>query len=210
MSMITASKKKLAAAAAGASLLAACASVGTEVAWNIPPSGSSWQIEQRNTGSYGTDTTFKTTRGDGVWQGKQVVTFTNSQNGGRVMALPDGRWLAIVSRDGATISSFDPPIGYMYPLSIGQSWSTKHKVTTPRGSSELNYSCKVEGREKVTVPAGTFDTLKIVCENPGVSRDVNWTIVDLGMHAKQEMQRFSGHPQGAGTREARLLAVDRR
>lgn len=199
-----------ACAMAVAALVSACATIDTVADWKIPPAGSTWQVSQRNTGSYGKDVTFQVTRGDGVWQGQQVVTLANSANGMTVMALPDGKWTAVVGRDGKPLATWDPPIGYMYPLSVGQTWSTQHKMTAANGkATDITYSCKVEGRESVTVPAGTFNTLKIVCESP-VNRDVSWTIVDQGMHAKQEFQRFAGHPQGAGTQSAQLIALNRR
>ena len=207
MSKLTTSKK-IAFGAVAAAILAACASVGTGVGWNILPAGSTWQVSQRNTGSYGKDTTYQMTRGEAVWQGKQVVTFTSSATGNQVMALPDGRWVAILARDGKPLVTYDPPVGYVYPLSVGQSWSTKHKMTTAKGTSEITYSCKVEGREPVAVPAGTFDTLKIVCESP-VSRDISWTSVDTGIHPKQELQRLPNHPQGAGTQQNQLMAMKR-
>lgn len=125
------------------------------------------------------------------------------------MATPNGKWMAVVGRDGQPTTTFDPPIGYVYPLSVGQTWSTRHKMTSARGATDFTHQCKVEARESVTVRAGTFETLKIVCDSP-TSLDVSWTIIDLGMHAKQEFQRFDGHPQGAGTQRTELLAVNRR
>jgi hypothetical protein len=208
MSKISASPGKLAVAAAGAALLAACATLDPGVAWNIPPAGSSWQIAQQNTGSYGKDVTYQVTRGEALWQGKQAVTLTNSGSGSTIMATPDGKWMAAVNREGKTLVTWDPPIGYVYPLKVGQNWTTQHKMTGPNGATDITFSCKVEDRERVTVPAGTFDTLRIVCESP-VSRDVSWSIVDLGMHAKQEFNRLPNHPQGAGTQKNMLLSVKR-
>jgi hypothetical protein len=208
MSKISVSPTTLAAAATAA-LLAACATLDPGVAWNIPPAGSSWQVAQQNTGSYGKDVTFQVSRGETTWQGQQAVTLTNSASGGTIMVTPDGKWMAFVGRDGKTAATFDPPIGYVYPLKVGKTWSTQHKMTLANGTvNNMTFACKVEDREKVTVPAGTFDTFRIVCESP-VSRDVNWSIVDLGMHAKQEMNRFANHPQGAGTQKATLLSLKR-
>jgi hypothetical protein len=154
--------------------------------------------------------TYQITRGASVWQGNDVVTLANSATGATIMALPSGRWAAIVGRDGKTMATFEPPIGYIYPLSVGKQWETRHKVKYANGTvNDMLYACKVEAREKVTVPAGTFDTLRIVCETP-FSRDVSWSIVDLGMHAKQDFRRFEGHPQGAGTQLSQLMAVTRR
>jgi hypothetical protein len=209
MSTITASKLTLSLVAAGTAVLAACASVDPGIGWNIVPAGSTWQVEQRNTGSYGKDVTFTVTRGDSVWQGSPAVTMANSVTGMTVMATSNGKWMAVVGRDGQPLTTFDPPIGYVYPLSVGQTWSTQHRITTPRGTTDFTYQCKVEARESVTVRAGTFDTMKFVCDSP-TSRDVSWTIIDLGMHAKQEFERFSGNAQGAGTQRAELVAVNRR
>lgn len=207
MSKITLSPTILAAAAAA--LLGACATLDPGVSWNIPPAGSSWQVAQQNTGSYGKDVTFQVSRGEAVWQGKQAITITNSVSGNTIMATPEGTWMAIVGRDGKPLMTYDPPIGYVYPLQVGKTWSTQHKVTLANGNvTNFTFACKVEDREQVTVPAGTFDTLRIVCESP-VSRDVSWSIVDLGMHAKQDFTRLAGHPQGAGTQKATLLSVKR-
>jgi hypothetical protein len=120
MSKFTTSRKIVFGAAAAA-LLAACASVGTGVGWNILPAGSTWQVSQRNTGSYGKDTTYQVTRGEAVWQGRQMVSFTNSANGSQVLVTPDGRWASILGRDGSTIMTYDPPIGYVYPRDV--SWT---------------------------------------------------------------------------------------
>jgi hypothetical protein len=106
--------------------------------------------------------------------------------------------------------TFDPPIGYVYPLEVGKTWTTKHRVSYANGKADdMVYSCKVETREQVAVTAGTYDTLKIVCDSSN-SHDVSWLIVDLGMHAKQEWDRYANHPQGAGTVRAELLAVNKR
>ena len=49
----------------------------------------------------------------------------------------------------------------------------------------------------------------IVCDSP-TQHDESWTIVDMGMHAKQELRRLDKHPQGPGTQSSLLMAVNRR
>lgn len=209
MSKNSTSKSTLTVAAATAAVLAACATVDAVSTWNIVPAGSTWQVDQRNTGSYGKDVMYTVTRGDAVWQGQPAVTLANSGNGMTVMATQDGKWATILGRDGKPFVSFDPPIGYVYPLAAGRTWSTHHKMTTPGGVTEFDYTCKVEGREQVTVRAGSFDTMKIVCDSP-TEHNVHWFIGDMGMHAKQELQRLAGHPQGAGTQRNELVTVTRK
>jgi hypothetical protein len=144
MSKFTASKLTLSLAAVGTAVLAACASVDTGIAWNILPAGSTWQVEQRNTGSYGQDVIFTTTRGEALWQGSPAITFVNSPSGVTVMAMSTGKWMAVVGRDGRPLVTYDPPIGYVYPLSVGRTWSTQHRITLPRGTTDITYQCKVE------------------------------------------------------------------
>ena len=45
--------------------------------WRAPTAGASWEVTQRNTGSYGRDMVLRITRGDGIWQGRPVMTLVN-------------------------------------------------------------------------------------------------------------------------------------
>jgi hypothetical protein len=67
-----------------------------------------------------------------------------------------------VLRDGIQ-GSFDSPRQF-YPadLYVGKRWETKFKQTRSNGASyQFFYRLSVVGKERVTVPAGTFDTYKI-------------------------------------------------
>ena len=44
-----------------------------------------------------------------------------------------------------------------------ESWTIKDAQPTPPQKWEYNWSCSVAGQEKVEVPAGSFDTYRIVC-----------------------------------------------
>lgn len=178
--------------------------------WTPPPPGSTWQVSQRNTGSYGKDADIQVTRGDGVWQGNKVVTMAISPIGVSIMALPNAKWMAFVGKDGKPLTTFDPPIGYEYPLKVGKTWKTHHRMTNfmTGGVLDFDYSCVVENIERVTVPAGTFDAFKIVCENE-YSRDVSWTSRDTGLNVKTDFLRKPGHPSGEGTQKAELVVLDR-
>ena len=54
-----------------------------------------------------------------------------------------------------------------FPLRVGQSWRMKYVESRPiEGETEgVERRCAAEGRETVTVPAGTFAAIRIVCTN---------------------------------------------
>src|SRR5262245_23496472 len=66
-----------------------------------------------------------------------------------------------------------PPTPIPWPLTVGTSWESRYVTERPiaKTSREEVRSCVVEKQERVAVPAGTFDTLKLVCTDPR-SREV--------------------------------------
>lgn len=52
-----------------------------------------------------------------------------------------------------------------FPLRVGQSWSMKYVERRPieQETESVERRCTAEDRETVTVPAGTFDTIRIAC-----------------------------------------------
>lgn len=79
---------------------------------------------------------------------------------------PDGNWLRrpVVNHDIPVEYSFDPPYpAYAFPLAPGKSWSTR--VSATNQASGRRNSVRIDGRvlgtERVTTPAGSFDTFKI-------------------------------------------------
>lgn len=210
--MGTSTKKLCISASIATGLFAGCAAFEPQEAtkWTPPAPGSTWQMSQHNTGSFGKDAEVVMTRGDDVvWQGNKVVKMTSSSNGASIMMLPDGKWTAVVAKDGKTLITYDPPIGYEFPLKVGKGWKTHHKATNLASSGVLDfdYSCTVESVDRITVRAGTFDAFKIVCENE-YSRDVSWYSRDLGVHVKTDMRRKAGFPNGEGTQQAELVALN--
>jgi hypothetical protein len=60
---------------------------------------------------------------------------------------------------------FEPAYdAYKFPLSVGQTWRTESKSVDPTTKKLLSFKIwgDVVGAEKIRVPAGEFDTLKIV------------------------------------------------
>lgn len=202
------------AALLGSLLLAGCASTAPPEAtrWNPPPVGASWEVAQKNTGSYGRDTQFRVTRGDGTWEGKPVVTLRNSSGTTTIADPATGRWHALAAPDGKPMAIFEPPIGWQYPVRVGAEHTTRHRITnvaTGR-SSEFDFTCKVEDYEKVTVRAGTFDAYRIACRSSLGAEETYWTNPGTGVFIKTRLVRGASHPQGPGSQEAELVSAPRR
>lgn len=199
--------------AALVAIIGGCAAPEPQLtAWTPAPLGATWEVAQRNTGSYGKDTQFKVTRGDGSWQGAPAITMKTSQ-GGTIVARPsDGKWFAVLAPDGKPVMSFDPPVGWELPLQVGKSWSTRHRLTVGATGNTVDYqfSCKVEAFEKVTVRAGTFDAFRVHCNTSSGSDETYWSSPGLGPFVKTRLIRPAGNPFGPGTQEAELVATPSR
>ena len=104
---------------------------------------------------------------------------------------------------------------YPAELFVGKRWRTTFKQSRPSGIVyTFQYELKVVGREKVTVPAGTFDTFKIEARGynmqlgarlerniwvaPGISADIAHEILvrlrngAIEQNDRQELVSFSG------------------
>ncbi len=54
-----------------------------------------------------------------------------------------------------------------FPLFVGKSWDMKYHETRPleHQTEDIERTCKAEAEESVSVPAGTFQTIRTVCTN---------------------------------------------
>jgi hypothetical protein len=193
-----------------ATLVSACANLEPRAdRWTPPPVGSSWEVAQRNSGSYGKDVQMRVTRGDATWQGNPVVTLSSSL-GMTSMLAPDGwRQVAIVGRDGKPLQSWDVPVGLVFPLTVGKTWRTSHKLTIHATGKEIAYDfpCKVESHEDVAVRAGTFKAFKTVCLTTLGNDDSFWYSPDVGLVIKTFLKRDEKSPFGPGTQQTELVSV---
>ncbi len=78
----------------------------------------------------------------------------------------DGRWLkhALTNHDQPVEYEFAQPYpAYDFPLDSGKSWSTRVQATNPASGrrSSVRVDGDVLGTERLTVPAGAYDTIKI-------------------------------------------------
>ena len=190
-------------------LVAGCATVQPQIEGYTPaPMGWSWETAQRNTGSYGKDVQFKVTRGEGTWQGAPAVTLKTSLGGTIVSRPSDGKWQALLGPDGKPVMTYDPPMGWEFPVKVGRSWATRHRITmgaTGR-TMDVELACKVEAFEKVTVRAGTFDAFRIHCTPSSGSDETYWSSPGVAPFIKTRLIRPAGSPLGEGTQESELVS----
>jgi uncharacterized caspase-like protein len=73
---------------------------------------------------------------------------------GNVRRFPDGRTMT---------DSQNIPLEF----AVGKQWTTRYTVTSPKGTAKLVVDWKVTTRERITVPAGTFNCFLIVANGHG-------------------------------------------
>lgn len=198
----------------GAGLLAALALAGCAGMQNRPNSvttGATYVNDVRNTGSYGNQNIQARTRvgGERVWQGKKVFVYERPGHPqGDIFTEPDtGRWIAFVKGDSPLIS-FDPALGWNWPLTVGETWTRKHRFTNhaTKQTTDFTGTWKVEAYEAVTVPAGTFQAYKIFYTDTLGVEDITWWSPDVGVGVKGSTRRPAKHPAGPGTTVRELLS----
>lgn len=175
----------------------------------IAPPGSEWSFVRRDSGSYGNGVSHVTSRSLPMqnWQGRPHYAY-ESPEATTLIDPTTGRWAAQV-KDGKPLASWDPPIGYHWPMWVGETWSTPYRVTNhATGKSvEMRAWYVVEAQETVNVPAGTFRTYRVLYSAPTLWGHA-WYSPDLGIWVKSRFERISQDPAGAGVRESDLLRVN--
>ena len=182
-----------------------CATAPKYERFATPPLGSTYTIARSDTGSYGSGTTQITMKiAERMWEGKQVIAYVGPT--GVTLSTPEGRWPAILTPDEKPIFSFEPPIGYEFPLEVGKTWTKSYRVTVHATKQTIPFdsTSKVEAYEDVTVPAGTFKAFKISSSDTTGSETVTWSSPEVGMWIKRVETRTAKHAAGPGWREIQL------
>jgi len=172
-----------------------------------PPLGSTFTYSQSSTGSFGSGATQVTQRvTERTWEGKRIMAFVSPA--GVNLFNADGTIPAILGPNDEPVLSFDPPMGYDYPLVAGKTWTKSCRMTVGAGKQTmpLDNTFKIEAYEEVTVPAGKFKTVKIIYSNSVGEEFISWLIPELGQSAKRVLKRTAKYPRGPGTREEELVS----
>jgi hypothetical protein len=90
---------------------------------------------------------------------------------------------------GVVVERASPPSFYfVWPLEVGKTWEYAYswENITDRQTAELVRRCTVEAEETITVPAGTFQTSRVVCLNKaGKIELTHWFSDTVKMYVKQ-------------------------
>lgn len=178
---------------------------------NTATPGSTWLNAIRNTGSYGNQNIEFRTRvgGEKMWQGRSAFVYERPANpqGDLVTERDTGRWIAFAKGD-TPIVSFDPPLGWNWPLTVGGTWTSKHRFTNhaTKQSSEFVGTWKVESYEEVTVRAGTFKDYKVVYSDTTGTENTSWSSPEVGINVKSTSRRSAKHPARPGTNDIELVS----
>ncbi len=176
----------------------------------ISPMGTVLTYHRKSSGSLGNfDGKVVWTHTPSTWQGKPVISFGAPQAGTALHDPVSFAMLANLMPDGKPVMSFDPPIDYAWPLTVGQTWSTKYAETLyPSGAKvPMTRDFKVEGIEDVTVPAGTFKAWKLSWKDSTGETETRWISPAQGIATvKRHVERPATHAQGPGVLDAELLS----
>jgi hypothetical protein len=189
-------------------LLADCATTPKGERYVVAPLGTTFTSSSTSTGSYGSGTTETITKiTERMWEGKKVTAFVSSS--GVLLASSEG-WMAILAPDDKPIFTWDPPIGYDWPLEVGKTSTKSYRITIhPRNQTiPFDNTNKIEAYEDVTVPAGTFKVFKISSSDTLGNENIAWFSPELGFFIKQTQKRTDKNPSGPGTRETEVIKLD--
>jgi len=129
------------------------------------------------------------TGGDRIfWRGSNGTSFNADRN----FVMPPSSWDRASGPGSATI---DLQSERPWPIRPGTTLRFHVTTTGPSGTeSEHEWTCVPQGKKKVTVPAGTFDTRVITCERSGVSADEwryrSWFYAPAARHYVRRVDRF--------------------
>ncbi|HVN31357.1 MAG TPA: hypothetical protein VMT45_05185 [Thermoanaerobaculaceae bacterium] len=129
--------------------------------WNV---GDEWEYRYEQPGAAGTFVR-SITRAETVDGVKHMVMRQASREA--FFRVDDGA-LTMETVSGSVVNRYRPAnVLVSFPLSVGKRWERVYTEERPveRQTMEVAQSCVAEAEESVTVPAGTFSTIRVVCRN---------------------------------------------
>lgn len=196
---------------AAAALLQGCATTPPEAREFVGmKDGTVLVYHRKSSGSYGIfDDQVTWVNSSSTWQGQPAMAAASPQAGTQVYDSRTHGLVAQLGRNNQPQLSYDPPLAYRWPLKVGDSWSSQHKVTVHASGRvvplTLNY--KVEAYDRITVPAGAFNSYLVVSTDSNGEVQRVWIApADSLSVVKRTLDRPATHPQGAGHLEGELLS----
>jgi len=191
-------------------MLHGCATPPVATEFVDMPTGTIFEYHRKSSGSYGNfDDRVTWDHKPSTWQGQAAVLSVSPQAGAQLYEVKGHGLVALLGRDGKPAVSYDPPIGYRWPMKVGDSWSSQHKVTAHASGkvTPLTVHYKVEAYDRITVPAGTFNSYLVVITDSNGEVQRVWVAPADGIGiVKRTLDRPATHPQGPGQLEGVLLS----
>jgi len=146
-----------------------------------------------------------------------TLVSTNAKSGSKRYTYYDRVWGYLGSGSGNNDGvSFSPALKYLdFPLSVGKKWSAQSTETDKKTGHQRQHTIigTVEGWEKVQVPAGEYEALKIVlktevkdADNVSPGTDVSWYVPALRRSVKSELTGLDVTTGREEKRTVRLLS----
>ena len=198
-------------AAALAVWLSACATPPpTAQRMDIPPMGTVSTYHRISSGSFGAyDGKVVWTYAPATWEGKAVIAFGAPQAGVSLHDTVSFAQVASLTPAGKPYVSYDPPLDYAWPLTVGKTWRSVNTVTVQATGQKtpVTTDFKVAAFEKITVPAGTFNAYRLEWVNSQGESETRWVAPSEGIPTvKRHVERVASHPQGPGVLDAEMLS----
>ena len=202
---------RLAAVACAVALVAGCAGAPPKAERYIAPQdGASDKVQVSSTGSFGnaSKAEMQVSMRNVVVEGQPYHRF-DAGNGAVLQNDAVGLFMVLGEGD-RLLMRYDPPLGYVFPLEVGKTWSQDITLTVG-GTTKLplKVQWKVDAYEDVSVPAGTFKAWRVVLTDNFGFKQTTWSMPETaGVYAKRVSERLATHPQGgAGTQVIELLTL---
>ena len=173
--------------------------------------GSVYTFEVTGTGSVDRRFSVRVKSHDYNYEGKRTIQ-VESGSGFRLYEYMTKNWVATF-RDGRIATSAKPAVErYNWPLKVGKSWSSHYVYTDHRRGrtwTGMVNTYRVIRIEQITVPAGTFKTVRIQMEGAGRSavRSTHWYSPKLGINVKVVNERTTRHFRGPARFETVLVGM---
>ena len=147
-------------------------------------------------------------------RGRQAYEYVRG-NSTFLYDVATNNWIGTIE-NGTLVRSAEPfREVYQWPLWVGKTYRGKYDFTNHTEGRTWYGTApfwEVEAVETITVPAGTFETLRIQ-SGPGKGvgfEETYWYAPELGIHVKQQYRRTANNYRGGGgERETVLMAVRR-
>lgn len=174
----------------------------------VPP-GTMLAYHRHLSGSFGSgDAQPVWTYTEDEWQGQKVLRATNSLGGGTLHDPDSFAVVAQLDMTGQPSMSYHPPIGIEWPIMQGKAWRMRHIVRLHPSGREFPYEnlWNIEAQETVKVPAGRFETYRVVRNGSDEEQETRWIGRQRGLPlVKRTLLRAPTHSQGTGLQEAELV-----